>query len=364
MTTRPCPHCGERIQNAAVLCRFCRRQVPKRPDASPILLFAGGALLLVGVVAAVGVVVHRSRGPSTVAHVEKAVEPAPRQTPIVASVAADLQKCLQAGNVCSDPKRAALSRCVTKLQDRIGELCHATATVGADGKQGPGRVGRIDVCEGMSAPLPCCDELTAIMKDSCEEVVAQTNPAAKQSSESPLEKQVRQFEQLPTDSPSNTATERATRIALESALKRAKKDQREALAALQRRWAVRALRPAIEHTSKRATISLACDARGASDSHHVTCDPPDFTTLLIHDYWCDSDDPAKAAELIATIDAVMPVEKLGFERVVCVGETGLHPEKSAKVFDLAQATWRQQDITSAFAETAQTVTTNGQPNTF
>jgi hypothetical protein len=34
MARRPCPHCGESIQNAARICRFCRHQVPPIPGLS------------------------------------------------------------------------------------------------------------------------------------------------------------------------------------------------------------------------------------------------------------------------------------------------------------------------------------------
>lgn len=52
MGTRACPHCGERIQNAAKFCRYCRQQVVPVAEMSPIVKI-GGALVALAVAAAV-----------------------------------------------------------------------------------------------------------------------------------------------------------------------------------------------------------------------------------------------------------------------------------------------------------------------
>lgn len=87
MATRPCPHCGERIQNAAVLCRFCRQKVPKLADTNPAILYGvGGFMLLVGIVAGVAAVVRRpsasaQRNLQPVAHALPAPNPQPDTAP-------------------------------------------------------------------------------------------------------------------------------------------------------------------------------------------------------------------------------------------------------------------------------------------
>ena len=79
MATRPCPHCGERIQNAAAMCRFCRQQVPKLPDRNPLILYGGGGfLLLVGVAAGVAAVMQKSAPAQSVPAVAAAPAPNPQ----------------------------------------------------------------------------------------------------------------------------------------------------------------------------------------------------------------------------------------------------------------------------------------------
>lgn len=46
MANRPCPHCGEKIQNAATMCRFCRQAVePAAPVPRPEGYLSPGAIL-------------------------------------------------------------------------------------------------------------------------------------------------------------------------------------------------------------------------------------------------------------------------------------------------------------------------------
>lgn len=55
MGTRACPHCGERIQNAAVMCRFCKQPVQKVEVISPIVKYGGGFVLFCVAVAFIAV---------------------------------------------------------------------------------------------------------------------------------------------------------------------------------------------------------------------------------------------------------------------------------------------------------------------
>lgn len=57
MATRACPACGEQIQRAAVLCRFCKTAVPRIEETSAIIKYGGAFVFLIVVVAGIGFVV-------------------------------------------------------------------------------------------------------------------------------------------------------------------------------------------------------------------------------------------------------------------------------------------------------------------
>ena len=58
---RPCPFCAERVQDAAIKCRFCGASLPPAPSLPPVASGPGGTIVLVlgamGVLAAVLAVV-------------------------------------------------------------------------------------------------------------------------------------------------------------------------------------------------------------------------------------------------------------------------------------------------------------------
>ena len=76
MATRACPHCGEQIQRAAVLCRFCKGPVDRLPDLNPAVLYGGGGFLIFCAIAAVAIPSMKSRAPAASPVAAVAAQPA------------------------------------------------------------------------------------------------------------------------------------------------------------------------------------------------------------------------------------------------------------------------------------------------